>query len=37
MGRAGYAADLTDSLKKYGYLDNINPAVLGFVLHMMTK
>ena len=28
MGRAGYAADLTESMKKYGYLDNINPAVL---------
>lgn len=28
MGRSGYAADLTDALKKYGFLDNINPAVL---------
>lgn len=28
MGRAGYAADLSKSMKKYGYLDNINPAVL---------
>ena len=28
MGRAGYAADLSESMKKYGYLDNINPAVL---------
>lgn len=28
MGRADYAADLTEAMKKYGYLDNINPAVL---------
>lgn len=33
MGRAGYAADLTEALKKYGYLDNINPAVLDCITY----
>lgn len=31
LGETGYAADLTDALEKYGYLDKINPAVLDCV------
>lgn len=28
IARAGYAADLTDALKKYGFIDKMNPTVL---------
>ena len=28
IGRAGYAADLTNALKKYGFTDNLKPQVL---------
>ena len=28
MGKSGYAADLTKVMEKYGYIENMNPAVL---------
>lgn len=31
MGTTGIAADLTDTLKKYGFIENMNPAVLDCV------